>query len=76
LNSAGDIARQPYERGDFSVKVSFVREKGASRTGRASRTRVESGNLRRCALRGRTDRPILAVRSWARVRPYDFVVCG
>jgi len=70
------MARQPYERRDFSVKVSFVREKGARDARGASRTRVESGNLRGCALRGRTDRHISAMPSWARIRSGDFVGCG
>jgi len=47
------MARQPYERRDFSVKASFVREKGASDARAAGCTRVESGILQRCALRGR-----------------------
>src|SRR5438093_12363933 len=39
LNSTGVIDRQPYERGDFSVKVSFTRKKcahAALRTRRAA----------------------------------------
>jgi len=70
------MARQPYERRVFSVKISFVRKKGDSHASAASRTRVESGNLYTCALRGRMDRRIPAMRSWDRVRPGDFVGCG
>ena len=70
------LARQTYERGDCTVKGSFVREKwgrGASprRTGR-----VESGKNCVPALRGRRERNNLQASPRARVRPFDFGVCG
>ena len=46
LNSTGVIARQPYERGDFSVKVSFTRKKCAHAALRTSRAAWNPGILR------------------------------
>ena len=45
------------------LAVQFVREMGARDARGASHTRVESGNLRGCALRGRMDRHIPATPS-------------